>query len=238
MAIRTYDLKARVRPGLIVLLPIPIAVAAWVSLDGWPWLLLGSGAGWLGLGYLLGQFARDAGRAREPGLFAMWGGKPSTVALRHAGTTPKAALAQYHAKLAPLTAAGRFPTPTEEAENPIAADETYDAAVGVLRTLTRSVQLVEVESVNYAYRRNLYALKPVGVALSATSGLAAVAAGLLREGSGTLPPWWGLAGSACLVAFWTIVVNPTWVRRAARSYVEALLAATHTLTAPVHAAAD
>src|SRR6266568_1796507 len=91
-----YTRKARFYPALLVLFPIFLAVLAWVPEGEKP---LG-GIVTLGLtcggGYLLSELGRDVGRDRERALFESWGGKPTTVVLRHSGAANPVLLERRH----------------------------------------------------------------------------------------------------------------------------------------------
>ncbi len=62
-----------------------------------------------------------------------------------------------------------LPSPEAEATDPEAADSLYDSAVQWLIPQTRSggrFPLVFQENVNYGFRRNLWGLRPIGLAVA------------------------------------------------------------------------
>lgn len=73
-----YVRRARPQPALPVALPVALAVLAWFSAEsavaGAVWILVA----WSGGTTLIVQVARGPDKAREPKLFALWGGKPTT----------------------------------------------------------------------------------------------------------------------------------------------------------------
>ena len=225
MFLDSYDLRARLRPALIVLSPVALVAGIWVSVGGWPWLPIGVILAWIGVGYLMAQVVRDIGRTREPGLMDAWGGRPSTVALRHRGPTTQSTLAHYHTQFAKLADRDRLPTPEEEQADPAGSDDVYAVVVDALRAATRDDRLVRAESINYAYRRNLWALKPAGILLSLGSGVCAVVVMIWTHAAGVLPAWVALLASGLLVAFWLGMVRGNWVRVAALRYCDALFTA-------------
>jgi hypothetical protein len=96
-----------------------------------------------------------------------------------------------------------------------------------MRHATRDKQqypLVFEENVSYGFRRNVWGLKPFGIAIAAI-GTAGAAVNLFRFHEGTQL---GLAiactiVSALLLLFWLCWVNPGWVRIPAKAYAERLL---------------
>jgi hypothetical protein len=78
-----YALRARLMPGLFVLLPVAVAIAAWFPERLNVLRTLAGVAALLGGTTLLAQCVRDLGKALEGELFEEWGGIPSTALLRH-----------------------------------------------------------------------------------------------------------------------------------------------------------
>jgi len=175
---------------------------------------------------LAAQLGRDAGKRKEPLLFDSWGGAPTTVLLRHRSHLNPVLRRQYHRRLSSLTEGSRYPTPAQEANDPAAADAVYEASVRALRERTRDKRrfpLVFEEVCNYGFRRNLWAHRGLGIALSLMSLVIATAAVLI------LPPAPFVAVIVVdIVALivWTRVVTRDWVREAAFAYAEQLLAST------------
>jgi len=90
----------------------------------------------------------------------LWGGKPSTVKLRHRDTTNQRpherTLPRHRASAA---ARSQVPNATEETADPVAADSVYEAFGDFLRERTRDTKkcrLVFEELMNYGFRRNLW----------------------------------------------------------------------------------
>ena len=77
-----YELRARLRPALLVSLPLALAAASWYP--DFPGLKIVLGfAVYCGFAALLAQLGRDQGKKKEARLFAEWGGTPTTQLLRH-----------------------------------------------------------------------------------------------------------------------------------------------------------
>jgi hypothetical protein len=231
-----YTVRARLLPALLVALPAGVATLAWFP-DG----ILGWGAvwgliTWSGGTLLLAQIGRDAGKRKEARLFELWGGKPTTRMLRHAGGANPVTLARRHEKLKSLMQDVKLPTPEEEAADPHAADEVYEACTTFLREKTRDrkkFDLVFEENCNYGFRRNLWGMKPLGLviallALAAIVGIPVTDPAARSGGRLGLVAVTGAVGLLLLLG-WLFVFTPGWVRVAAGAYAERLLEASERL---------
>lgn len=168
----TYTFQARLRPGLLVVLPVGLALVAWFPDKFLGWTLTVSVATTCGLTALVAQIARDQGKRKEPKLFDLWGGSPTTRRLRHRHTTLDwISLARCHSALE--TALGLpAPTPNEELADPATADALYEAFVRHSRNATRDTKnhrLVFAENVNYGFRRNVWGMRPAGITLACSA---------------------------------------------------------------------
>jgi hypothetical protein len=183
-----------------------------------------------GLTALLSQLGRDLGVRKEPSLFQMWGGVPTTRMLSQSlSTIDSTTLKRYYAKLRVLLPDLTIPEQADEIRNPSAAHEVYSSCILFLRENTRDPKrfpLVFAENVNYNFRRNLWALKPAGIwsaALGTISCSLSVILGIHDKPSSVL---FGILGgmiSGMLLFLWLFVFNPTWIRLAAQAYAERLL---------------
>jgi hypothetical protein len=227
-----YSLRARLRPVLFVALPIGLGVAAWFpsEVQGWGWLAGVATA--CGLTYFFAETAADAGRSKQQRLWNVWGGSPTTIHLRHR-TSPlnPHTLARYHEKLRTLCPHLRIPTPEEEQADPEGADAVYESCVDFLREATRNSSafpMVFSDNVNYGYRRNLWAIKPVGVATSIL-GIVTCGARIIQQWrtGGAAYTVAAACGVACLVLLgvFLFLVTERWVKRAGYSYALRILAA-------------
>lgn len=224
-----YDREARLAPALLTVLPL-VAVA----LAMLPQLRTGAAAlGTLAAGFggvlWLTQLGRDSGKRAEPALFAGWGGKPTTAMLRHGDVAIQSRTKErIHGELA--RALGRpLPSAEEERADPGSADLAYDDAVAWLIGRTRDTSkyaLLFDENVNYGFRRNLWALKPIALGLAGASLVAALVklAVDLRAGRAVSTE---TAAAAALTSAYLVVlvltVTRAWVRVAARAYARRLL---------------
>jgi len=235
-ALDAYSLKARYYPTVIVLAPLCLIVLAvgsgvWDPVKG----LMGAIVSALGMAFVLDQVGRDQGKKKEAGLFAAWGGKPSTRMLRHRDTTLDPVTRQrYHGKLAELVKGVSIPSAQEETADPVAADTAYESCTAYLRQNTRGkdFSLLFQENTNYGFRRNLWGMKPAGIVISIVGTL----------GCSGLMTWYLLASkeewlvaaictAVCIVqmVLRTFRFTPDWVRTPAEEYARQLLAACDSL---------
>ena len=228
-----YDVKARLFPGLLVLVP---AIAFLVLLHGRQSPATVGLAGVLsscGGPYLLASFVRTWGQRAQDRLCQKWGAQPSTIMLRHRdGMLPMQTKLRYH-KLVESRLAVVMPTAEEELRNPGAADVAYAAAGDALRPLTndrKKYPFVFKELVAYGFNRNAHGARWVGLTVAIlTMAAAALHAGALRLSPITVDPAaldnphtmvmvLGL-GMACL---WFLHFTSATVRMAGFSYARRL----------------
>jgi len=229
----SYERRARLYPMVIVLLPVVFGVSSWVPTGAELAALGGSAVLVFGAAAFMSQLARDQGAKKEPGLFELWGGKPSIRALSYSGGTfDKRTLARYHQKLGQHDPGLDFPRGADqEAEDLEGAKRAYVSANELLLSRTRDrekFRLVFEENVNYGYRRNLWAMKGTGIATS-LFGLVGGLARILKDasqGGGINTVAALLAGlSLSLFVLWLMRIKPDWVRTAANSYARQLVSA-------------
>jgi len=226
-----YTLRARIGPALLMILPASLGAFAWYPGQATlPESAMGVIIG-LVLALLLGQFVRDAGFQKERELFQSWDGPPTTRFLRHrdqqlGGSTR----ARYHQCLTRLLPDLQLPSVSDEDRDPIAADQVYESCTRHLREKTRSAgdfHLVHETNTEYGFRRNLWAVKPTGVGLAVLGTIATSARlGMAYAHSEPIAAA-TLAGavlSTSLLVWWWRRITPSWVRVAADSYAERLLA--------------
>jgi hypothetical protein len=222
-----YTWGARLLPCLLVLLPLVLAIWSWIPADRLPFVFIWSLLGLMGFTYLLTQLARDQGYQIQPRLWREWGGKPTNQLLRHCGGENKVTLQRRHTKLGFLIARS-FPTEIQESDSLESADEIYDAAIDVLRDKTRDQEkfpLIFKENVSYAFRRNLYGMRPAGIAIAAIGLVASIASGIYHAqlGSVDLLPWISSVITASLLTWWLLRINSAWVKIPAFEYARRLL---------------
>jgi hypothetical protein len=235
-----YDREARLFPAVLTMVPALLFVAVMN-----PKSILGDFPKnvivvvvLLALAYVLSGFARSAGKSKQDMLYDVWDGPPTTTMLRHCDANiDDVTKGRYHAALTRMCTGISWPSITDEATDPTAADATYASAVGVLRARRRGEDhsLVLKENASYGFRRNMYGLKSTAIALALLA--MAIATGLLiaeLHGSSSPATWaamiaadprFGLLALAdlAIALFWFSFVRPSWVWQAARDYAKALL---------------
>jgi hypothetical protein len=231
MKVDTYSIKARLQPEFLVLLPVILAITAWLPTQLSLWKTISSFAVYCGLWVLLAEMGRDLGRKKQARLWQKWSGAPTTRLLRHRNTTlDPITLARYHSFLANAINR-RFPSRPEEQADHNTADSFYESATKYLLEATRDeakFPLVLKENISYGFRRNLWGMKPAAI-LICSLGLAAclipVSQAIWRNAP--VPP---LAicmavSTVFLLVLWLLRVTPAWVKVAGEAYALRLLAA-------------
>jgi len=234
-----YNRRARLQPALLALLPVAmVALILFPGLESKAATLIGIVAYFGGATWLT-QVGRDRGKRLETGLFASWGGMPSVSLLRHRDTRISTITKQrYHAFLNKNVPNLTLPSAEEEANDPATADDTYISVTDWLLTVTRGrpeSKLLFEENMNYGFRRNFWALRPI--ALLADSALVAI----VVMPHITIVPENGITiidlKNATLIALGVIMMHmlivlaatKRWVRTPADAYAKQLLSACDTL---------
>lgn len=224
-----YSVKARVRPALLVALPLFFAALSLFPAGVTGLSTIASLFVWAGASILLSQMGREWGKRKEPGLYADWGGQPSIRMLRHRDAPNKQILLRYHAKLQKLMPDISIPPQEMEKDDPEGADDVYDACCAFLRARTRDKKafpLIFEENVNYGFRRNLWGMRPLGIVASLL-GIVVIGTVLIVHyiSDPPIPRLLWLYGivDALLLLSWFLVFNKAWVKTAADAYASRLL---------------
>lgn len=185
-------------------------------------------------GLLVCALVRDAGRRAQSELWREWGGSPTLKRMRFRGSESPQRVERLHARLRGLLGT-ELPTAAEEAADPQAADDRYDDAIADLRQLTRAgdaYRVLAAENADYGFRRNLFGIRPFGLAVAGICTLAAVLLMFLSTGTSEqrLVRWGpgALVGIVWLGLFGRIVTS-AWVRLAGERYADRLLEAARSL---------
>jgi hypothetical protein len=224
-----YEMRARIAPVIIVALPAIFTTLKEIfDVSGWENITI-TGIVAITLLTLLAQLGRSRGKAIEHKLFRQWGGKPTTVLLRHHNTQIDVKTKRrLHKILNSNIEDIQIPTLQEETEAPVEADNIYDSAVYWLRSNTsdkKKFDRLHEENISYGFRRNLLGLKPFGLIISAAS----VGIDLFMEQPFSRTQLSKFVVRAdtliafSLVLFLLVVVKSLWVKQAAYNYAHALL---------------
>jgi hypothetical protein len=232
-----YSFRARLLPTLLVVLPIVAVIAIlFPSIYATLSRTLGSiGVVAVGL-FFLTQVIRTLGRQLEKRLYSEWGGIPTTTWLRHSDDNiDSITKARYHAFLEKHATGVHIPSPESEKNDPGGADGVYASAVKWLLEFARDTMkfpLVFSENVNYGFRRNTLAAKPL--AITAVALLIALAGWMtyqqyglrIEEISADAIALWAIL--ILSIGLWSSLVTKAWVKDGAFAYARALLAACET----------
>lgn len=230
----TYSRSARLMPALLVFLPLGLVAGAWATAAADSKAIGGlvTVATSFGFASLLAQIGRDAGKRRQHQLYGRWGGKPTTVMLRHRTRAfNRHTLVRYHAILSALLPELRLPSEEQEQRDQAAADDVYEACIDYLLARTREqskFRLVFEENVNYGFRRNLWAMKPAAILINLAALAFTGALSLSRSAGQRWPDGVSVAVfsvTALMFSWWLVRIRPDWVRLAADAYARQLIAA-------------
>ena len=231
-ALDSYVWKARVLPAVIASLPVALLAFAWWPEASPDWKTLsGVVVIWLAIAGVVEQFVTDRGVQIERKLFETWGGRPTTHRLRYRSGSDARELELLHRRLE-IVCGMTLPTRKMEERQPDNADRQYEACVDILREKTRDHSLVHAENCNYGLRRNLLALKPLGLLLALGSLATMVVVGSTRGLLLSVELWIAIMGNLLLLGMWLIGIRPNWVRRAAERYARQLFATGNAMEVP------
>ena len=218
-----YELKARIAPGLIVLLPLlATAIYAAPILSSWSIFAAGSVCT-LALLYGLSFLVRARGKAIERDLWEAWGGAPSTRFMRFRDSTFGADLKlSIQAALAREFSA-RLVNPADEAKNPGRADNAIIDAFRHVRQYLRQHDpggLWFKQDIEYGFCRNLLACRAIWLSIAACSAIFSLfcAAG---SGGKFLNPASAIGGLSIVCSLYMgWLVLPGATKRTAEAYAE------------------
>jgi hypothetical protein len=220
------------------LLPVGlVALIVFPGVESKAATLLGIAAYFGGATWLT-QVGRDQGKQLEPKLFESWDGMPSVSMLRHRDTRlNKITKERYHTFLTANVRNLVIPGNNEESSDPAAADDIYASANDWLLRATRGKEaskLIFEENMNYGFRRNFWALRPIALLVDMAMLVAVVGLATFNQ---NIQAAFAEISTATLIALamvgvhTVIVIRATksWVRIAAEAYAKQLLSACDSL---------
>lgn len=230
-----YERKARLTPSLLAISPVLAVLPGSYALKPDVSAALVALLSTLGILYVMASIARELGKRLENNLFMSWGGKPTTILLRHRDhSLDPTTKARYHAFLSSRIDA-TFPTADQERMDAISADNLYAAGAKWLLEQTRDTRkfaLLFKENISYGFRRNCLGLRPYALIIAIGSLMwALVSIGavtpqgirldiLVHSSASSLT---GIAGCLCAILAWLLFFTERTVRTAAFSYADFLL---------------
>lgn len=228
-----YDRKARLTPGLLLILPIAFDVIAF-GLKHYPAVAIASALlGGAGATYLLAILIRQLGKKAETRLWEEWGGPPTTLLLRMRSATSNPILRDTWRRAVETRTGLTLLPESAEAADPETADATIEAAVRQLLVYrdNPAYPLVKAELIQYGFERNYYAARWYGRSV-ALLGVGSLIFGLIDHslGIGAEKVSDGgliaaLAINALLLAMWLITPSASRTKSAATRYANQLLQA-------------
>ncbi len=239
-----YNQRARLQPTLVAILPIfLVGPLLYLNMETRAATFLTMLAYFGGM-VLLTQLGRDRGKKIEPRLFDAWSGKPSVAFLRHKDNQLNSVTkSRYHEFLQKKVSNIKLPSQKQEKENPRAADDMYQTASDWLLSKTRDMtkfRLIFEENMNYGFRRNLYALKPIALLLDFLAGAGVLVVTAARETIfaddlirtlAEIDGYIYIAFAALILHTLAMIfiVTKTWVKKTADAYAQQLLSACDSL---------
>lgn len=241
-----YDRRARVAPGLWVLFPLLTAAVCLVGPKHPLLTAMLSLIGACGGPYLLGNLVRVWGVNAQQRLYAKWGGRPTTLLLRHRDNTIDPISKQRYHDLAARKLGVPMPSMADEADDLESADNAYRSVTERLIGKTRDTQkfsLLFKELIGYGFNRNMYGARWVGSVICVITIFAVLFhAGVLQFGSLGLyldrinllgfGEWITIVISVLLLLLWLFHFSERTVRGAGFSYGIRLLECLENIAAP------
>jgi hypothetical protein len=228
----SYSRNARLYPAILILAPLlmlPIVLASSEKLAGFAIIGLIAAA----VLFPLMGWIRERGTKLQPTLYAEWGAVPTTRMLHWEDRTiDETTKTRYYKFFEDNKVV--IPTPEQQKKEQAESNNKLASAVKYLIENRRGNSLVVAENASYGFRRNLYAVRWVGVIIA---GLAAIVnAWPLFEllGSASVSSFadfqqqvemdslFGLAVDLLLLLFFITRSKP-WIKNAADTYALALL---------------
>lgn len=165
-----YERKARLAPALLVL--VPMLAILWAIYGDKVGIKSGLAALLAACGVLfwMAKIARNAGARLQEGLFARWGGMPSTQLLRHRDATIDPITKDRYHKVLSKGIGKELPSEAAEHADPQAADMVYRSGIKWLIEQTRDprryAHLLK-ENIAYGFHRNMLGLRPIAICKAA-----------------------------------------------------------------------
>lgn len=219
----SYELKARVAPGLVLVVPLMVdGLYAAPILSNWPVFTASSAVG-LALLYALGLLVRSLGERVQPQLWTSWGGPPSTRMVRHRDNR----FGDHLKDLIYQSLSGELSvdllSDDEEAKNPSRADKEIEDAFRQVREYLRANDphgLWTSHNAEYGFYRNLLGSRGLWSIVALGSAIFAALYGV-RHGSGPANPA-SLINAICfgfaIYLGWGVL--PSATREAGEQYAE------------------
>jgi hypothetical protein len=234
-----YDRKARLYPALLALLPLVVMlVTLYASTASTLTNIVGTVFSLGGL-FMMMNISREMGKRLEPKVYETWGGKPTTLLLRHRDKRLDGVTKRRYHKFLSSKIEVRFPDSAQETSKPDLADEVYQSATRWLLNKTRDTKKFKLlfnENITYGFRRNALGVKNIGLIISGACTLWVLITHQIIQitnpffnytAFATLPDTAisSLATSISMLFIWFFFFTKTSLQTAAFTYAETLLRA-------------
>ena len=236
MKINLYNLRARVYPLLLSLIPILIiGIVYSISFKNYYQTLSSFGIMTF-LYFIFSQLGRDKGKLIEKEMWKKWNGAPTTQLFRYANEyLDKITKKKYHKILKDKTKTGNKISIDYEKRNPQKADEIYQSWTKYLISKTRDIKtynLLFQENTNYGFRRNLYGLKKFSILILIILIFIVLGYSYFMFGIENFLSQEVLISMIIIslfLIFWIFIVKQKWIKITAFAYAERLLETINTL---------
>ncbi len=225
-----YERYARVSPGLLALIPIPVTVTTLGFRQAPVISVTASVLSIAGGPVLLADTIRQFGQRTQDKLWAAWGGAPTTLALRLRETTANSVQRDIWRDAAEKVSGIALASRASELRNPKRADEAIETAVARLRQLTWGDRfvLLQAENRSYGFQRNFCGIRWFGRLVAFTGILVIVGFigwHLSNSSHAAIPTAdvLGLLLNGAILVGWFILPSANRVRIAGEKYAHQLL---------------
>jgi hypothetical protein len=164
-----YSLRARLFPAIIAAAPALAALALLISWNSFELSNVIATVAVLVLLFAIADFARSRGRAIEPKLYAEQGGMPSITMFRRNDSMIDDGIKERYRAFLAIKLGVAAPDADVERTDQANADSFYEQCGIWLRQNTRDTKkfpLLFNENVTYGFRRNLFGVKWLALALN------------------------------------------------------------------------
>lgn len=226
-----YELKARIFPASLTILPFVITILLWfpqiISLESSLLISIIS----IIILFFLGKLAREKGKKVQSKLIQKWGSLPATLQLSHLDNTIDIETKKrYHDYLQKNIEGLKLPSRSEEIKNPKSSRNKYESAVKWLIENTRDTKkfpLLYQDNINYGYSRNMLGLKWLGMIISifslALNFYLLYSLNYKSIDKVNVNIIISISINSFIIIIWTFFVNEKWVKSTAEAYARTLL---------------
>lgn len=210
--ISPYELRARMLPGLLLVMPAALLLVALVPRFHALEVLTLAATGSFLVGYPVGQWMRDRAQPNQSALFESWGGAPTTQLLRWNNFTISTREKELCREKIIALPGYKWPTASEAALDTVAADNHFKAIVGAVLSNARRhpdrYERMDRASAHFGFLRNCFYSRTTGIIIASASLATCIAAqAFLGSNTDLLSAALGVFGCLLLLLFWIFGVT-------------------------------